>query len=111
MLTPEQLAAQNKGKPRKRAAEEGRGKKALTPEEEAALLEKQTNEIYEKCEKTLEEQWTGKPGSSVWVSCKYMKKAAIQEVCTLYKQNKWKCRIQYEDPGDDEGGRLFLVFG
>lgn len=110
MLSPEQRAAANKGKPKQRI-EDPKAKKKLTPEEEAALIEKQESEIYEKCEKALEERWTGQKGCTVWVSCKYKKRAAIDNVCAFYKQNKWTCKVKYDDPGDDEGGRLFLVFG
>jgi len=116
MLTPEETAKKNNSPEMKAAkAAEKAAAKALSDAEKAAAeqkrIEEDTEKLYLKCEKALGENWDGKPGKTVWVSCKYMKKAAIEEVCTLYKQNKWKCRAKYEDPGDGEGGRYFLVFG
>lgn len=118
MLSPEERAAKNKAEApeRKAAAKAQREAEKAEREAQKALddtkkIKEHRDKIYLMCEKALEGYNPENKRLTVWVDCKYMKKAAIDDVLELYKNAGWDVKTKFGDESEERSGpRWYLVF-
>jgi hypothetical protein len=110
VLTPEERKEKNRNEAAIRKAVAKADREMAAEKEDRATIDKHAGEIYEKCEKALE-NLSGKKNTSVWVDCKYKKLKAIEEVSALYKQSKYNVEQKFGDYSEERSGpRWYLVF-